>query len=52
MEGMYKLIRSQGCRGWLAMRVIWRNGDMSTGMEILKMLPGSACLLWISNRRD
>ena len=23
-EGMYMLIRSQGCRGRLAMRVIWR----------------------------
>ena len=28
-EGMYKLIKSHGCKGWFAMRVIWRNGDMS-----------------------
>ena len=39
MEDMYKLIRNQGCRGWLAMCVI------------LEMSLGNACLLWISNRR-
>ena len=39
------LIRSQGCRGWLAMRVIWRNEDMSTGVGILEMFRRNACLL-------
>ena len=50
-EGMYILIRSQGCKGRLAMRVIWRYGEISTGVGILEMLPGKACVLWISNRR-
>ena len=44
-EGMYKLIKSQGCKGWFAMRVIWRNGDMSAGVGILARLPGNACVL-------
>ena len=39
------LIRNQGCRGWLAIRIIWRNGDMPAGVGILEMLPGNVCLL-------
>ena len=31
------------------MRVIRRNGDMSTGVEILVRLPGNACFLCISS---
>jgi hypothetical protein len=44
-EGMYMLIRSQGCRGRLAIRVIWRYGEMAAGVGILEILPGNACLL-------
>jgi hypothetical protein len=45
------LIISQGCRGRLAMRVIWREGEMAAGVGSLEILPGNACLLWISKRR-
>jgi hypothetical protein len=45
------LIKSQGCKGRLAMRVIWRYGEMATEVGSFEMLPGKACLLWISNRR-
>ena len=48
-EGMYKLIKSQGCKGWFAMRVIWRNGDISAGVGILERLSGNACLLCIKS---
>ena len=41
-EGMYNLIRSQGFKGWFAMRVIWRNGDISSGVGILDRLLGNA----------
>ena len=50
-EGMYKLIRSQGCKGWLAIRVIWRYGDILAGVGILDRLLGNACVLWISSSR-
>ena len=50
-EGMYKLMRSQGCKGWFAMRVIWRNGDISAGVGSLDRLLRKACVLWISSRR-
>ena len=29
----------------LAIRVIWRNGNISAGVGILERLPGNACLL-------
>lgn len=48
-EGIYKLIKSHGCKGWFAMRVTWRNGDMFAGVGILERLPGNACLLCISS---
>jgi hypothetical protein len=44
-EGMYMLMNSQGCKGRLAMRIIWRYGEISTGVGILEMLPGNACWL-------
>lgn len=50
-EGMYMLMRSHGWRGRLAIRVIWRYGEMAAGVGILEILPGNACLLCISNRR-
>ena len=42
---------SQGSRGWFAIRVIWRNRDMSTDVGILERFPRNACLLWISRSR-
>ena len=48
-EGIYS--RSQGCRGWLAMRVIWRKGDMAARVGILEMLLGNACLMCTRRRR-
>ena len=50
-EGIYRLSRSQGCRGWLAMRVIWRKWDMAAGVGILEMLLGNACLMCTRSRR-
>ena len=44
-EGMYKSIKSQGCRGWFAIRVIWMNGDMSAWVGILERLLANTCLL-------
>ena len=44
-EGMYRLISSQGCMGWFVIRVIWRNGNTSTGVGILERLPGNACFI-------
>ena len=30
-DGIYMFISSHGWRGWFAIRIIWRNGDMSQG---------------------
>ena len=46
-EGMYKLIKSRGCKGWFAMRVIWRNGDIFAGVGILERLQGNACCVLV-----
>ena len=51
-DGMYKLIRSQDCKGWFAMRVIWRNGNIFADVGILARLPGNACFLWTSSGRQ
>ena len=44
-EDIYKLIRSQGYKGWFAMRVIWRNEDIFASVGILARFPGNACVL-------
>ena len=44
-EDIYKLIRSQGCRGWFVIWITWRNGDMFAGVGILDKFLRNACLL-------
>ena len=41
-DGIYMFIDSHGWMGWLAIRIIWRKGEMSAGVGILDRLPWSA----------
>ena len=41
--------KSPGCKGWFAMHIIWKNGDISAGVGLLERLLGNACLLCINS---
>ena len=49
-DGIYMCIISQGCKCWLCIFIICRNGDIIAGVGILVILPGYAYSLFMSVR--